>query len=282
MTLITDMIISPRNPLLKLSTELVDLCKPLEKFHIHHITYQKVFHDYTRVCLSNKPEWIVDYYNLPLYGSSLFEQNPGDYQADFAIWLGEYNIAVYHHAKQYYDSYYSITVTQPVGDGCEFYFFSTSQQYLWAINYLSNNREILYHFILYIKDRGRKLFNKATGSKIFIPNGNEISKKPEIQLIDQKQNSQLSNLKNQFLCETTINKFIFEDNHYCGKSLTQRELKCLHYLLQNKTSKEIANFMNIAYRTVESYLENIKIKLDCANRIELINKITSCRFLSAI
>lgn len=54
--------------------------------------------------------------------------------------------------------------------------------------------------------------------------------------------------------------------------LTQKQLDCLFYLTLGMTQKEIAMQMNLAPRTVEHYLETIKIKLKCNNRSSLIRK----------
>lgn len=40
--------------------------------------------------------------------------------------------------------------------------------------------------------------------------------------------------------------------------LAPRELQIVHYIRQNKTSKEIADLLNLSVRTVEYYRENIK------------------------
>lgn len=51
--------------------------------------------------------------------------------------------------------------------------------------------------------------------------------------------------------------------------LSLRERQCLKCLLEGKTAKETASELNISYRTVESYFENIKDKLNCYSKREL-------------
>lgn len=62
------------------------------------------------------------------------------------------------------------------------------------------------------------------------------------------------------------------DNQLLQKSssLSTRERDCLRYLLMGKTAKETALLMKISFRTVEYYFENIKDKLGCFSKRELV------------
>lgn len=52
--------------------------------------------------------------------------------------------------------------------------------------------------------------------------------------------------------------------------LSARELECLFYLVRGKSRKETGSILNLSSRTVGHYLDNIKIKLDCNNKSDLI------------
>ncbi len=58
-------------------------------------------------------------------------------------------------------------------------------------------------------------------------------------------------------------------------NLTVRELDCIDWTLMDKTAKEIANILNISARTIEDYLNNIRHKLNCQTKLELIKKVKS-------
>jgi len=51
--------------------------------------------------------------------------------------------------------------------------------------------------------------------------------------------------------------------------LSCRERECLKLLLQGKTAKETAMILSLTYRTIESYFENIKNKLNCSTKKDL-------------
>ncbi len=52
--------------------------------------------------------------------------------------------------------------------------------------------------------------------------------------------------------------------------LSKREKDCVFYLLRGKTAKEISKYMNISFRTVETHIQNIKNKLGCESRSDII------------
>lgn len=52
--------------------------------------------------------------------------------------------------------------------------------------------------------------------------------------------------------------------------LTEREMDCVFYLMRGNTMKRIAKYMNISPRTVETHLENIKTKLNCNDKADIV------------
>ncbi len=63
------------------------------------------------------------------------------------------------------------------------------------------------------------------------------------------------------------------DGPLSNAGLAPRELQIVHYIRQNKTSKEIAELLNLSLRTVESYRENIRKKLKITNQKKNLKKI---------
>lgn len=65
-------------------------------------------------------------------------------------------------------------------------------------------------------------------------------------------------------------KFIQHKHEANPFSLSKRELECLRYLLLGNTSNTIANCLGLTKRTIDFYIGNIKNKMGCANKSELI------------
>jgi DNA-binding CsgD family transcriptional regulator len=54
--------------------------------------------------------------------------------------------------------------------------------------------------------------------------------------------------------------------------LTDRQEECLTYLVCGYSAKQISQLMNLAPKTIQNHLDNIKAKLGCGRRSELIVK----------
>ncbi len=57
------------------------------------------------------------------------------------------------------------------------------------------------------------------------------------------------------------------------KILTEREHEIAQFVIQGKTAKETAKLLELSYRTVERHLDNIKLKLNCVKKSELVVKL---------
>ncbi|HEV2614577.1 MAG TPA: helix-turn-helix transcriptional regulator [Gammaproteobacteria bacterium] len=53
---------------------------------------------------------------------------------------------------------------------------------------------------------------------------------------------------------------------------SRREEEVLAQLVRGKTAKQIGEKLNLSPRTIESYIENMKIKTNCQSKFELIDK----------
>lgn len=64
--------------------------------------------------------------------------------------------------------------------------------------------------------------------------------------------------------------------------LSTRQIECAQLVLSGYSYKCIANKLNLSSRTVEYYVQNMKEKLDCANKQELIDKLLQLGYLPGI
>ena len=63
---------------------------------------------------------------------------------------------------------------------------------------------------------------------------------------------------------------------------TKREAECMVLLLKGKTINSVASLLRLSPRTVEYYIKNMKAKLGCRTKFELIDKVYASEFLDNI
>ncbi len=86
------------------------------------------------------------------------------------------------------------------------------------------------------------------------------------------------NIKLSLLNDILDQYAMIED--YSEFGLTNREGQCLFYFVRGKTSKEIAEKLNISNRTVETHIEHIKNKYNCVTKSNLIEKAIKIGFVN--
>jgi DNA-binding CsgD family transcriptional regulator len=64
-----------------------------------------------------------------------------------------------------------------------------------------------------------------------------------------------------------------------GRHLTYREAQCMQLLVNGSTMKAIGKALSLSPRTVEYYLNNVKRKLSCRSKRELINLMIAHQYL---
>lgn len=67
-----------------------------------------------------------------------------------------------------------------------------------------------------------------------------------------------------------INLYKIDNKSNKGESLTKRQIEVLKYVLLGYTAKKIALYLGISFRTVETYIEILKLKFQCGSKGELI------------
>lgn len=69
---------------------------------------------------------------------------------------------------------------------------------------------------------------------------------------------------------------------YEGVRFSQREAECMVQLLKGKTVYKVAEAVHLSPRTIEYYLKNMKAKLGCRTKFELVELVADSDFLKNI
>lgn len=94
--------------------------------------------------------------------------------------------------------------------------------------------------------------------------------------------STLTELDHQYYPKQTRDRSYQISELMVQEDLSPREMDCLFYLLRSKSAKEIAQRLNVSHRTVEWHLSNIRLKLQCRNKNELIENAVSKGYLQYV
>jgi DNA-binding CsgD family transcriptional regulator len=66
---------------------------------------------------------------------------------------------------------------------------------------------------------------------------------------------------------------------HAGVYFSYREAQCMAHLLRGRTASKIAAAMRLSPRTIECYVKNMKAKLGCRTKFELIELVTGSEFM---
>ena len=64
--------------------------------------------------------------------------------------------------------------------------------------------------------------------------------------------------------------------------LNQREFECLVRLIQGKTNKVIGAEIGLSHRTVEYYIDNLKVKVGCLKKKDIIAAVKNTDFFQQL
>lgn len=234
--------------------EINELIRPIVKyFGLDSFNYHKTFNDNSQIRLTNKIDWYKHYLSQRLYLQSIFELPVDNYTRSRIIWTNINTHEIILSNAEKFGIKHGITIVEPNHDGCEFFFLGTTTSNSNTINKYLSNFQLLEKFIQNFKSANKDLFTRLYASRVIADDWLENTLKFEsINYID----------KYSFLAE--LYKYQF----------TPREIECLPLLIKGYTSKQIAEFLHISYRTVEDYVNNIKDKMNVTTKNELVSLLT--------
>jgi DNA-binding CsgD family transcriptional regulator len=242
--------------------EVNKFCLPLRQFGINFFNYLKVYNDGSIADLNNAPlmtEYF--YYKSKLYQSFSPIADRVSFEQGFILGSSFSKQDIFNIMRDSFDIDNVIFFITKQKDATSFWQFGSNAGNKKIVNFYLNNIELLKIFVTYFKDQNEKLLKQCDANKY------------KIVSIDNKV---------QYFSDDSLYPYINDDvatiisqfKRYQTKSphLTQRELECLKLCLKGKTAKEIAQIMDISYRTVESHIVNMKKKLSCKKLSQLTAK----------
>lgn len=244
--------------------EVNKLVAPLTAtFNIKHFRYLKLYHDGSRVLLSNYPNCTRFMYEEGHYKKMWFDGEFPECLTDgWHFWdvlsmieNGREKDSFEKEINQLLDLYHGLTFVQQGLGFYEIYTFDSNTPAIYQVD-----KKLLLHFILYFRAQANKLIHVAENEKIYVP-----IKQSLLNQVKSQNDKRII----EFLNKTPINRF-YLGGKYSHVYLTSKELQCVLWLTQGKSAEEIAIIEGNSAKTIESHLENVRKKLDCFKQTQLI------------
>ncbi len=258
--------------LISYSDEIDNIIAPLkETFNINFFNYSNLrwhFRDIKTYWLGNHRDWLNYYYEHQLY---LRNENLPDTTSNGIYFIDDYR----KPNSPSSDMAYIQRILQDKFDICHVtiiaqHHLGYSEYYMFGVpsDVDDFNKNFLLHkkyfkqFIIYFKDKAFKILKDAKRSAYSLTD--LINKTPLFYF-----NSTKNETKTQIVNNLSIQRY-FLDGKYENIYLTPRETECLLLLCNDLYYAEIAKKLNISPATVREHIDNIKRKLYCKSKKDLI------------
>ena len=250
------------HPFVTSSNDIAEICKPLEKIGIDNFIYVRHYNDNKYSFLSNTARWnahfLENFYKLRYKETYLFQECV---QQDMLLSTHTYpNNLAFTEANQIMGLQHGFVISRQNLHFKEVIYFASKDSEPSIFNCYLYKRDLIHQFLDYFKERAHAIIQQSEKLRLDTPQA----------YLDYKlamlNSSQLSSAKEQeFLKEISYKR----NDH----KLTARETECFYWLVQGKSADEIGIIIGISGRTVEKYIENMKIKFNCAKITQLIYKL---------
>lgn len=245
-----------------------DTCLPFfQAFNLTQFAYMRIYDNGKIFRLVSHKEWSKtflekEFYNDPNFlRKEMFNLQLGSYQCRTLVgapqgihWNTLYNsqiwnVLIYYKKKKNF---------------LECCCLGTTPENNQVINLYMNNFKDLYNFFLYFKEKNIDLINDSDQQKLLISTINPQDK-PDA-MLEKDRFSQILQSHKHTLQVGNQNAL-----------LTQRQFEVLSQLSLGKTAKEIGRNLQLSPRTIEHYINELKVKLPTNRKDELVKALINKR-----
>lgn len=247
---------------IKQNRKIRNFCDPiLSHFGVNHFWYYKVTHEGYYSCLGSNIHWTEFYFDQKLYIPNPYLRNPHNFQTGLSfirqVKDDAFERTVDFGAKNY-NVNQSLIFLEKTKEGIEGYGFATDMPNIVFEMLCLNELPLFKVFLRRFQEEFNPLLTKMNENMVEIASVIGPSfyiKKPLIHFpsIDKQKILKQFNLADLL-------------------TLSKREKEVLFHTSRGLVAAEISSQLGLSKRTVEHYIENIKNKLSCYSKSDLIQK----------
>lgn len=259
--------------------EIQSICQDFfNKTDIHYYNYVRIFHDGSRISLTNNKAWATYIFTYHEQHKFLFEEClPERGYSQYAIWDNDKkhrDDSLLKIAREQYNIDHGLTITTAYEGYVELQYFGTSKENDSINHFYLNNLDFINSFSAFFREKASHIIRKAEKEKIFL--------KEHMPFWLDKKNKLDKIRRNQHFNE--VFNYQVERYYLSGKYkhvyLTVREAQCLTAIIDGLTAKECARIFDISPKTVQIHIEKVKQKMNCHRRSELVTYAQESGFRS--
>ena len=250
-----------QNQLHSSSQTTIEISKDFLNTHgLRHFCYARFNpENNSLLTLTTHPEAHEDFLSYDFYKKLDFNQIPS---SKALLWSGldGPSVEIIKHSREYYNLGNGIALTKHYDSIYENFYFSSTPENIAINNFYLSNLDLLYNFCFYFKEKAKHLIQKENKNSIVLPLNALGTKKSDI---NYPARNIMINIENPLF------KKIYYSTDF-SKNLSKREFQCLNRLALGKRACTIASELDLAERTVRSYIEHLKEKTKLHSITQLI------------
>ncbi|PJD94807.1 MAG: hypothetical protein CK425_10475 [Parachlamydia sp.] len=242
-----------RNYTVKHERTIKRICKPLQDLNISDLGYARIKTDGSFCNFNTFPALLEYFYAEKMYQSQPYFCCPDLFHSGYTLTQVSSISSLQKTCEARYGINHSLCKVERHQDYMElFSFHPPINQSTDCLNYL-NCIHLLDKFAAYFRQEARTLITNAMNE------GYNLLKSKGSAFYEASPNLDL--LSNDFKAQQFIKKI---------SPLTVREHQCLDLFKEGRSAQATAAILNLSQRTVEHYFDNIKSKLGCQSKRELL------------
>lgn len=246
--------------------ELRKIIQPLQStLGIDYFSFARLYHDRSRIYLNPFSDF-VRLYDSHLYQFGDYNKLPSMYSSGYHQWSSSGPMEIKTIMRDKFNIEDGMTIVDCGVIYTDIFIFCHTSEIKDGFNIYLNNFQLFQRFCVYFKQKANNIIKAAELSDRKILQCRELT----FPFDCGNEIDDTNRVKEAFYLETRLNEFVIEGAKEPIK-LTRRELDCVAGLLKNKTAKQLSKLLNISYRTIETHVNNLKMKLELHTREELIN-----------
>ncbi len=245
------------------ASSIKEICDPLaQRFDTTYFNFVRRYDDGSEICLTTDQKWTKFFYENKLYTQvrtdRVFIEN--DYLSNkikVLPWT-QFNFSpVREIQSKHFGVGIGISLIFIHKGYADFFHFGTKTEYDHMTGVYANFSDCLIQFTHYFYDKAQKIIEEASQTENLIYLPDRIPYK--VQATQVNSDSRI-NVKN-FVEETTPKRFLIHTDSRKGVYLTKQEICCLSLFTFGMNATEIAEKLFLSKRTVETHIQNLKLKL---------------------